>query len=856
MYSLELMGKGEIKASCPSQPMPYLDEPRDPNLPPKIPITSSQHKPVNPPCTLSPQSFPPIIASQIYPPQDYTSAPTQNSPKTPQDPSNIFPRPQTSPYQKAASPQPATTHSPDILTSDELVHKPLYPNPFYPWLVLPEIPPATKLTPGITPQDTKVPQDLYPYTFASVPAKSAGSPVQKLTPAVEPPTHPQNINSKLHQPFYQYPFYTTLESKMYPVFEPTSPQPDATQFKTPKELPLQPSNPNLFYPWQPIPQPQGTQSTKSKQPFHSFSFCTTPQKPKTNIFFKQTASQPAVKQTPSVQTPVKVKSPFYPYSFYTLSSMPRTSPSQKPIPLELFTNANKTQPPSQKSTPAAVKPPAIKSTEDPEHRFSPQPAKHEPTVSPSESPGKQPPTTKGQVFQPVYPYVFNAKDPPNPNLAPGTKPPKDHVHRLLYPNPSYSTQSQDPKSPTKPCQNLKPVTASPLPNPSDTLPVAKSLIPPVYCPQVCLFGFSNCCPVPISFHQHYHHIVPASMLPGNQHFNYPIFGYGPQPAFLPIQKTYNLNDRTPAPESKDANSTTGEAYAAENFQSSSYNYWTKFASQLHAKPYDLKPVKANFQHIGSSSDPKQLSEALILIHPQVQTLAEKSQRFEPHVNHAGGLNKPYEFQIPGYPIYFPKNPNREPSDNFWPADSSMQQHSSSQLEYEMYPNEESHVLKPRASKPEHSTQKKKTQTAGNFTQLSEHHPTKLYETHHYMLQTFPSSNHRFIQKQPGKLELQPSIDVLSKLSKGQPLMQAFVPYTSLEPQSTQSGTGKPIFSNAWNAQRFNPPDYLNEDTSEHNHMKLKPTSLESFKYFWKPVFQAGSIERISSYAGKPSNSRD
>lgn len=164
----------------------------------------------------------------------------------------------------------------------------------------------------------------------------------------------------------------------------------------------------------------------------------------------------------------------------------------------------------------------------------------------------QPPVTKPPLEQPEkpsYPFVFYPQPPslvkPVPPKPPSTKEPHRHTDHSLYPVPFYhgfssydryqmpvplkqrpftpAPQSQAPPQPgapqspsayvQRPQQFTTPAktTESAIPQPTNggVVPPDFPRIPPVYCPQVCPSGFSNCCPQ-IAFHQ-YLHIVPAGL---------------------------------------------------------------------------------------------------------------------------------------------------------------------------------------------------------------------------------------------------------------------------------------------------------------------------------------------------------
>ncbi|XP_078120595.1 uncharacterized protein LOC144526807 [Sander vitreus] len=307
------------------------------------------------------------------------------------------------------------------------------------------------------------------------PASAAPQPPFYPQPETEKPTAaPRPPQTKAPQgqvkpPFYPYPFYPQPETEK-PTAAPRPPQTEAPQGQ------VKPP----FYPYPFYPQPETEKPTAAPRP-------------------------------PQTKAPQgQVKPPFYPYPFYP---QPET---EKPTAAP--------RPPQTKDPQGQVQPPFYP------YPFYPQPETEKPTAAP------RPPQTKdpqGQVQPPFYPYPFypqpESEKPTAAPRPPQTKAPQGHVQPPFYTYPFY-LQPETEKNPqpvtSPPATSMqqpqqvithtsdRPPPESDIPQPSDDVPQGPQLgspyMLPVYCPQFCPPGISNCCPQ-ISFHQHHHHIIPSGL---------------------------------------------------------------------------------------------------------------------------------------------------------------------------------------------------------------------------------------------------------------------------------------------------------------------------------------------------------
>ncbi|XP_032388297.1 bromodomain-containing protein 4-like [Etheostoma spectabile] len=248
------------------------------------------------------------------------------------------------------------------------------------------------------------------------------------------------------------------------------------------------------------PRPQQTKAPQgqAQPPFYPHPFYPQPETEKPSA-----ALRPSQTKAPWGQ----VQPPFYPYPFY-------------PQP--------ETKNPTTAPSPQQSKAPQGQVQQFYPYPFYPQPETENPTAAP------RPPQIKaplGQVQPPFYPYPFYPQpETENPTAAPRPpqiKAPLGQVQPPFYPYPFYP-QPETEKPVTSPSattmEQLRPVithndeppleSAIPQPSNSDVVPQGPQLgspyVLPVYCPQFCPSGISNCCPQ-IAFHQHHHYIIPSGL---------------------------------------------------------------------------------------------------------------------------------------------------------------------------------------------------------------------------------------------------------------------------------------------------------------------------------------------------------
>ncbi|XP_041967345.1 titin-like isoform X3 [Alosa sapidissima] len=367
--------------------------------------------------------------------------------------------------------------------------------------------------PAISESDyPKVPE--LPRRPVSQPSLAPLDPVYPTKPApVQDP--PRSMPDK-HPEHGQFPFYFFKPGFYPPDHVPAIPESDYP--KVP-ELPQRPvSQPSLapldpVYPTKPAPVQDPPRSMPDKHPEHGqFPF----------YFFK-----------PGFYPPDHV--PAIPESDYPkvpeLPQRPVSQPSLAPLD------------PVYPTKPAPVQdPPRSMPDKHPEHGqfpfyfFKPgfYPPDHVPAVPESdyqvpELPGRPVPQTTRAPLGPFYPKrpVIVVEPPLAPSVPahPPTEVPIHHVHQL-YPivTPPTKPKMPIPQSPslvpiptlqtTEPASVLSSTTAQKtvVDSPPSPLFDANMLKPPnrlfhqsTHCPTVCTLAHSNCCPLALSFHQHFHH---------------------------------------------------------------------------------------------------------------------------------------------------------------------------------------------------------------------------------------------------------------------------------------------------------------------------------------------------------------
>ncbi|XP_049453901.1 uncharacterized protein LOC125901924 isoform X2 [Epinephelus fuscoguttatus] len=498
MYTLELAGDGEIQISCPSLSPAQTEQPKKPG---KV-----EH---------------PSTPSLKNPAQSVLQVP-----KIPEAPS------------KKPNQEPKDVYHPPL---------PSYPNFFYPFPGKPNMNPAPTVQPSpqtvppaklpVTPKG-QVPQPFIPSPFYPWPAQPVVPVARegKDNPTIAPiPPEPEAPQGQVHQPSYPYPFYPQPVPEK-PTAAPKPPQPEAPQGQV-----QQPSYPYPFYPQPepekptaaPKPEPEAPQG-QVQQPLYPYPFPFYPQPEKPT-----TAPKPPQPEAPQGQ----VQQPFYPYPFPFYPQPEPEKPTAAPKPPQPEAPQGQVQQPFYPQ-PEPEKPTAAPRPPQPEapqgqvqqpfypYPFYRQPEPEKPTAAPKPP---QPEAPQGQVQQPFYPYPFPFyPQPEKPTTAP--KPPQPEapqgqVHKPFYPFYRQPAPEYQPAAVPKPPATETPKGQEQKPAyPQDPQPETPYM-PPVYCPQFCPLGFSNCCPQ-IAFHQHLHQIVPAGIGSENAPLHYPLL------PFLP-SKVYN-----------------------------------------------------------------------------------------------------------------------------------------------------------------------------------------------------------------------------------------------------------------------------------------------------------------------------
>ncbi|KAL7387284.1 hypothetical protein ABVT39_021378 [Epinephelus coioides] len=528
----------------PFYPYPFYPqpEPEKPTAAPKPPKPEAPQGQVQQP--FYPYPFP------FYPqPEKPTTAPKPPQPEAPQGQVQQPFYPQPEPEKPTAAPKP----EPEAPQGQ--VHKPFYPYPFpfYPQPE-PEMPTATpKPTQPEAPQG-QVQQPFYPWPE---PEKPTAAPEPEKSSAAPKPPQPEAPQGQVQQPFYPYPFpfYPQPEK---PTTAPKPPQPEAPrgQVQQPFYPQPEPEKPTAA----PKPEPEAPQGQVHK-PFYPYPFPFYPQ--------PEPEKPTATPKPPQPEAPQgQVQQPFYPWpepEKPTAAPEPEKSSAAPKPPQPEAPQGQVQQPfypfpfyPQPEKSSAAPKPPQPEAPQGQvQQPFYPQPEPEKPTAA---SKPPQPEAPRGQVQQPFYPYPFPFyPQPEKPTTAP--KPPqpeapRGQVQQPFYPQPEpekpTGAPKPEPEAPQGQVQQpfypfyLQPAPAVPKPPatetpkgqeqkpayPQDPQPETPYM-PPVYCPQFCPPGFSNCCPqIAFHQHQHLHQIVPAGIGSENAPLHYPLL------PFLP-SKVYN-----------------------------------------------------------------------------------------------------------------------------------------------------------------------------------------------------------------------------------------------------------------------------------------------------------------------------
>lgn len=430
-------------------------------------------------------------------------------------------------------PKPLPSTAPVVRTTKDQRWKPSYPLPIYPQPIKPETLPTE-------PPVTKPPPSKVEEPFPAIPLNHPFQPSQKI---VEPSANPSE--GREQKPLHLPPFYPWYQ------WPPQPPASEVPQVQPP--YPLYPENPEKPLPDQPeLPKPPVFKEPQGQmyQPFHLFPYF--PQGPYVPM--------PPTRQTPTPAPKGQVQ---------TLSTLqPEVSKPKAPEKSPSKPGPESKEPPRPEAPQGQVYNPFYPNPFNPQPEPENQPAiKPTAVPKPPQPPRFEPP--QGQMYQPFNPF-YPQPEPENPpaektTAAPVvTEMPNKHVNKPSYPqlfkppgagtNGTGSTkkpvQTEQPsalKPPDglvphhfnpyyyymRPPQHPKPVTVPPTTNIQQpqqvTAPASGQTSPesaisqpsnggivkvpelgssPVYCPQFCPPGFSNCCPQ-IAFHQHLHHIIQA-----------------------------------------------------------------------------------------------------------------------------------------------------------------------------------------------------------------------------------------------------------------------------------------------------------------------------------------------------------
>ncbi|CAJ1071957.1 protein piccolo-like [Xyrichtys novacula] len=489
------------------------------------------------------QPFPPY-QYPLYPQPEPEKKPAPAAPQVPQpeapkgqinQQSNLWPEMEKPPDMPTA---PMKPQQPETPQGQE--HPQFYFYPYYFQSAHPENPLAAKPSHPPEPEAPKN-QAHQQFPLYPQPEKSPSAPELVEHESPEAP-----ISSSYYYPLYnnrQEPKNPTAEKPAGTAEPPQPPQPETTQRQEYMSV--------YQYPFYPLPesrnepvQPPHLESPKGKgdQPVSPLPGSE-----------KLPSEKPAAAQKPSDpdSSPGQIYQPFYPYHypFYP-------------------------QPGSQ-GQPAANLPktPELEAPKDQVQQPEPQKPLTEKPTSPPEP--QQPATPQSQEYRPFYTYHYPYRYPhgfpfySQPENQPAAVQ-KPTTPESKLPKPDHQSSKTEsagangdtqtvtiPQLPPDPqFVTLPPVTLGKQPQQpskggtdtqdSQSGPPYK---PPVYCPQSCPSGISNCC-VQIAFHQHLHHILPAKETP-------PLY---PGLPFLPSMYSSGFDqDLVSAPLPQKSTGTTSEA---------------------------------------------------------------------------------------------------------------------------------------------------------------------------------------------------------------------------------------------------------------------------------------------------------
>ncbi|XP_041753094.2 proline-rich extensin-like protein EPR1 [Coregonus clupeaformis] len=619
MFTLELAREGEIKVSCPGsveQPFPRPSYPQNPvTLPPVIALQQSPMFPPRPTPPPKPQApLQPYYTKPAEKPKPATPPPWNpqyHFPFYPQPAEPVTSSPPKDPqppwYSDSFYPQPA---KPVTRSPPKEPQPPWYSESFYPQPAKP-----------VTRSPPKEPQPhWYSESFYPQPAKPVTS---------SPPKDPQ-------PPWYSDSFY---------------PQPAKPVTRSPPKEPQPPWYSESFYP-QPAKPVTRSPPKEPQPPWYSESFYPQPAKPVTRSppkdpqppwysesFYPQPA-KPVTRSPPKDPQP-----PWYSESFYPQPAKPVTrSPPKDPQP-PWYSDSFYPQPAEPVTHTPATLPPA---TEAPngkvyypyyQYPYDPQPAKPATHPPASQKPthvmlplATEKPTTPLHPYDPHPYYQHFYPRPAKPitiPLRPGTQKPEQTPLAVHTWTPA-SPQSSHPRT-TKAPESVAPST-----RPGDPYPPH-----PGYCPTICPTGFLNCCPMPVSFHQHHHnHFGPVASKDGVIIPHYP-FKYTSD--LFNYVSVSGPTQATTTPEPVKVQTVAPSKTSLTGF----HDYWSRHGMRFSTAlaSYGQAPSDAN-----KPSEPQRPKQSHFQpynpqpMHPYFQAPSSDS-------------NKPTEQQRPMQP-YLPYNPQR------------------------------------------------------------------------------------------------------------------------------------------------------------------------------------------------------
>ncbi|XP_053739715.1 titin-like [Synchiropus splendidus] len=501
MYVVELLGDGESRISCPSlsYPAPHptktitfypevqkeAEKAPSPYVP-QIPVQHATYPEPPPFVPPRPWSFAPDIPEEELPEIIPTSEPFYNQvqPPTPQNPFYI--------YEKPLYIQPENPPQPSSPPDEGSQHfQPVYPENQ-------DTPPTPP--PPINGANVRY----FEENFPQIPEH--GKPVDPLI------NYPQ-IEESMNQ--HTFPLMPEPDDVLYP----------ENSFLPDHEKPSIPSNPapetspEIFY-----------------QPYYPFN---------PSIFPPGSNQEPTDRSFPNL--PIPPDTPKQPGTVDPIDMVPYQEPQEPLIPQPMVPTD---QIPGDRAGPSYTYP--ISKQENTEFPFGQYPGYHFPGSENEQLivPSVVPPPQQTEVPQPMYPYPWDdSKVPekqhpqwPIDEIEPTTKP---EAPQLVYPSPGSESEdvvsfppntdnppfipslntpappTQDPEQPQRhqpglpivPTQTLQTTTPSKEQGPQSLIPGGfQYTMPPQRlgnCPELCSVTVPYCCPQ-VNFHQHFHHVIPAT----------------------------------------------------------------------------------------------------------------------------------------------------------------------------------------------------------------------------------------------------------------------------------------------------------------------------------------------------------